>query len=251
MEKRITSVNNEQVKYWKKLLTAKGRKKEKAYIVETWHLVEEALTFASVRYCMLTEEMVRLYANKITCDYYVITEEIAKQIAQTQTPQPIFAVVAIEETQIDFSKGKYILLDALQDPGNVGTIIRTADAVGFSGVILGDGTVDCYNDKVLRAMQGSQYHLPVCRMNLQEAIQHFQTNHIVIYGTELNAEAVSLCDVPYTENCALILGNEGSGVSPELLKKTDKNVYIKMPGKAESLNVAVAAGLMMYHFVER
>lgn len=126
-------------------------------------------------------------------------------------------------------------------------MIRTADAAGLSGVILGEGSSDIYNSKVLRAMQGSNYHLPVIRKSLEDIIDNFKERGIPIYGTELNPEAISYTNVSKVKEYALIMGNEGKGVSQKLLEKTDQNIYIPIKGKAESLNVAIAAGILMYH----
>lgn len=246
----ITSVQNERIKQLKKLHKAKGRKQAGEYLVEGWHLVEEALKSDLVSICLLTQEMYDMYQSKITVDVIIISQEVVFALSQTQTPQPIFAVVRIVKPEVDLSCGKYLLLDGVQDPGNVGTMIRTADAAGFSAVIVGEGTVDIYNDKIVRSMQGSQFHIPIVKQSLHDVIDYFKAHHITVYGTELNDQALPLNDVPYSENCAIIVGNEGNGVSQEVLDKTDKNVYIPILGKAESLNVAVAAGIMMYHFVK-
>lgn len=246
----ITSVQNERIKQLKKLHTAKGRRQAGEYLVEGWHLVEEALKSNLVSVCLLTQDMYDTYQPFITSDVIIISQEVVSALSQTQTPQSIFAVVRMVTPTIDLSSGKYLLLDGVQDPGNVGTMIRTADAAGFSAVIVGEGTVDIYNDKIVRSMQGSQFHIPIVKQSLHEVIDRFKEHDIVVYGTELNEQAVQLFEVPYSENCAIVVGNEGNGVSKEILNKTDKNVYIPILGQAESLNVAVAAGIMMYHFVK-
>jgi len=139
------------------------------------------------------------------------------------------------------------LLDHVQDPGNVGTLIRTADAAGFSGVILGEGSADIYSTKVLRSMQGSHFHLPVVSANLFEVIDQLKKEKVPVYGTELNPAAITYTSIPESASVALILGNEGQGVQKELLTQTDQNVYIPLYGAAESLNVGVAGGILMYH----
>ena len=139
------------------------------------------------------------------------------------------------------------MLDHVQDPGNVGTLIRTADAAGFSGVILGEGSADIYSTKVLRSMQGSHFHLPVVSANLFEVIDQLKKEKVPVYGTELNPAAITYTSIPESASVALILGNEGQGVQKELLTQTDQNVYIPLYGAAESLNVGVAGGILMYH----
>ncbi|MBF0779901.1 MULTISPECIES: RNA methyltransferase [unclassified Granulicatella] len=248
---KITSVHNDYVKQWKKLLTTKGRKQAKAYLIESWHLVEEALKSPYVQYCMMNQAMYEQYGAVIQVPIYMISEDIVKLLAQTQTPQAIFAVVSMNEPTLDLSHGKYMLIDAVQDPGNLGTIIRTADAAGFSAVLVGSGSVDIYNDKTIRAMQGSQFHIVVCKVDLLDTIQHFKANRIKVYGTSLHERSQSLFDIEPIQNCAVIVGNEGSGVQQALLEASDQPIFIPMQGKAESLNVAVAASLIMYHFMKK
>ncbi len=126
-------------------------------------------------------------------------------------------------------------------------MIRTADAAGIDGVILGEGCADLYNPKVLRSAQGSHFHLPVVSMPLTEAIQQLKEQQVPILGTALQ-QAADYRQAAITDSFALLVGNEGSGVNPELLKETDSNVFIPIYGESESLNVAVAAGILLYHF---
>ncbi|KPD01469.1 putative TrmH family tRNA/rRNA methyltransferase [Geobacillus sp. BCO2] len=138
-----------------------------------------------------------------------------------------------------------LLIDAVQDPGNLGTMIRTADAAGIDAVILGEGCADLYNAKVVRATQGSLFHLPVVNGDLAQWIARFKEQGIPVYGTALE-KAVDYRTVPLSSSFALLVGNEGSGIRPELLGLTTENVYIPIYGQAESLNVAVAAGILLY-----
>ena len=138
---------------------------------------------------------------------------------------------------------KLLLLDRVQDPGNLGTLIRTADAAGVDAIILGEGCADPYNPKVVRATQGSLFHLPLIKADLSEFIDELE---IPVYGTALE-EAIPFKQVEPSETFALLVGNEGQGVSEELLGKTTKNLYIPIYGKSESLNVGIAAGILMYY----
>ncbi|PTQ84367.1 TrmH family RNA methyltransferase [Trichococcus patagoniensis] len=251
MEK-IVSMKNQKVKQWKKLQTTKGRKEAGAYLIEGTHLLKEAIKAeANIQEVVMTEAFHQQADLQIEeRDIIIVSQEILSSLAQTETPQGVVAIVQIPEaTPISEYKGKYILLDQVQDPGNLGTIIRTADAAGYTGVILGEGSVDLYNDKVLRSMQGSHFHLPVYRGDLKKLIPEMKSNGIPVYGTELNAAAVDYRTVSPTDTVALILGNEGNGVSDKVLALTDQNLYIPIFGEAESLNVAVAAGILLYHFV--
>lgn len=248
MEK-ILSKKNERVKKWKKLHTKKGREQAQAYLVEGFHLVSEALESQKEVKELLVSEQVKEedVAHYPEDKVVIISKEIAEQLSETETSQGVFAVVAKESTAIPEQVDKpFLFLDNVQDPGNVGTMIRTADAAGFGGVVLGKGTADLYNGKVLRSTQGSHFHLPVYEGDLAEWMAEFQSKEIPVYGTELNEEAVSYRDAKAPAVFGLVMGNEGNGVDKELLKQTTKNLYIPIAGQAESLNVAVAAGILMF-----
>lgn len=254
MEK-ITSTKNSKVKQWKKLHSSKGRKESGQYMLEGEHLyIEAKKSSMPPQEIIVTETFLDKYdtleQNTGTEHLYVVTEEIMKQISQTQTSQGIICILKMIENQLfhDF-KGKLVLLDGVQDPGNAGTIVRTADAAGFSGVVFGTGSVDPYNDKVVRSMQGSHFHIPIYRENLNNIISICNKKEVPIYGTALDKRASDFRNVPTSESMALILGNEGNGISKDILDQTSQNLYIPILGKAESLNVAVAAGILIYHFM--
>ncbi|KAF1295830.1 23S rRNA methyltransferase [Enterococcus sp. JM4C] len=248
----ILSVKNTTIKEIKKLHKKKYRVESQQYLLEGFHLIEEAVKYNNV----LTQVLVtqRGYQQwgawleaKAIADVSLVSDEVMKSISDLPTPQGILAVVAMAEAVITDWQGAWLLLDNVQDPGNVGTMVRTADAAGLSGIILGEGTADIYSTKTLRSMQGSHFHLPVVSMNLKDAISVFKEQTIPVYGTELNEFAVSYQDVSASQNFALIMGNEGQGVEKELLDLTDKNLYIPIKGHAESLNVGIAAGILMFH----
>ncbi|BCA85403.1 23S rRNA methyltransferase [Enterococcus saigonensis] len=249
--KEIQSNKNPLIKTLKKLHQKKYRDQQNQYLLEGFHLVEEAhKSGAEIQIILVSERGQKEWGNFLT-DYesicYLVSESILKELSDQPTPQGIIAVVAKDKRQQQLKKGAWILLDRVQDPGNVGTIIRTADAAGYDGVILGDGSADIYSTKVLRSMQGSNFHLPVITMNLVVAIHELKKMAVPIYGTELNKAAKQFDKVPKT-NAAILVGNEGQGVSKELLALTDQNLYIPIFGQAESLNVGVAAGILLYYF---
>lgn len=126
-------------------------------------------------------------------------------------------------------------------------MIRTADAAGIDAVILGKGTADLYNAKTLRSAQGSHFHIPVVRGELFEWVERLQDDNITVYGTALE-NAIPFTDVKTDGSFALVVGNEGSGITPQILAKTDQNVIVPIKGQAESLNVAVATGILLYAF---
>jgi len=246
----IESLKNPKVKALKKLLTKKEREKTKRFMVEGFHLVEEALNVEAVVELVITPSTTLpaewdIDAKEVTC----VTEEIFKELSDTETPQGILAVCKQPVSEFQSSFQRVLLIDAVQDPGNLGTIIRTADAANLDAVILGKGTVDVFNSKVIRSTQGSIFHIPIVKRDLTEMIQELKQLSIPVYGTSLQ-NSTPYRDVERTNSFAIIVGNEGNGVSQEVLKQTDHNLYIPIYGKAESLNVAIAAGILMYHFAE-
>jgi RNA methyltransferase, TrmH family len=245
--KYIQSDKNPQVKQWKKLLTRKERDKTGMFLVEGFHLVEEALSKKED-----VEEIILSERTEVppSLDYgsipvTVVTDEISRQLADTETTQGIFAVCSQPKNPQTHGK-TYLLIDSVQDPGNLGTMIRTADAAGIDAVIVGKGSVDMYNPKVLRSAQGSHFHLPVLSGDLSEWIPKLQAENIPVFGTALE-NGVVFTEAENNDAFALLVGNEGSGVNKELLDKTTNNLYIPIYGQSESLNVAVAAGILLYY----
>lgn len=180
-------------------------------------------------------------------DVFEISSEISHLISDTMTEQGVFAVVAISEPDMMLLYGKKLLLvDAVQDPGNVGTLIRTADAAGYDCVVLGRGSADLYNPKVIRSTQGSHFHIPVIQADLFEWVANLEEEGVPVIGAVLDDQAKSLNDMPKRETLALMVGNEGNGISEELQDRLSEKVYIPIYGDSESLNVAVAAGILLY-----
>ena len=252
--KRIESTQNELVKHWKKLVTLrKEREKSSEFIIEGFHLVEEALKNKEQILQIIVRDDVDLPLLWQTDDVQMVqvNEAVAKEIAETEKSQGVFAHCKVSEpTEIEMAGWrKVLLIDAVQDPGNIGTMIRTADAAGIDAVVLGKGCADAYNPKVMRSAQGSHFHIPVVRGELNDWIDRLQGDGVKVFGTSLE-EAISYRDITVTEDFAVIVGNEGAGISPQLLAKTDQNVIIPILGGAESLNVAVATGILLYAFVK-
>lgn len=253
--KKIESTQNALVKYWKKLATTrKERERSGEFIVEGFHLVEEALKNKEQVLQLIVREGVDLpmlwpIDNVATVE---ISAAVAKEFAETETSQGVFAVCKqpLLEDDVMASWRKVLLIDAVQDPGNIGTMIRTADAAGLDAVILGKGCADIYNPKTLRSAQGSHFHIPVLRGDLEEWIEQLQDNDVPVFGTALDEDAVVYNDIEHTGAFAIMMGNEGSGIQPQLLSMTDQNIIIPILGQAESLNVAVATGIVLYGFVK-
>lgn len=248
----LTSLKNQRVKDWKKLQHKKYRQSSQTYLLEGWHLVNEA-THAGVdiKELLVTKDAIDAHpeVTNLCQDVYLVTRQIMKAVLDEVTPQGIAAVVDLPDSHrlpAGPLNGGWLLLDRVQDPGNVGTMIRTADAAGFSGVVLSDRCAELYSPKVVRAMQGSQFHLQLFEGDLLKWIQDFKDAGAPVYGTELNPTAVDYRQAKTSPTFALIMGNEGHGMSKELLQLTDQNLYIPMPGNAESLNVAISAGILMF-----
>ncbi|OIJ13893.1 RNA methyltransferase [Anaerobacillus alkalilacustris] len=248
---RIESVKNIKIKTVKKLHTRKGREKLGSFLIEGEHLVEEALNSNVIINEIFIEENFTIPSNweLSNIPIYIVNDKIMKEICDTQTPQGIVAVCELlgRKPLTIVKNGLYLLIDQVQDPGNLGTIIRTADCAGLSGVILGSGTVDMYNSKVIRSTQGSLFHLPIVRGELTEWVKKLKSEKIPVYGTALNEKAKEYKTVSSPESFALIVGNEGNGLSKELLQVTDENLFIPIYGEAESLNVSIATGILLYH----
>jgi len=257
----IISVQNPRVKGWAKLHTRKEREKTGRFLLEGPHIVEEACRAGITLEAVLLEEeanvpewlntYLRAHGNT---DLIQVSRPVLEKIAETKTPQGMLAVAEKGERRPEALPEDCLLLvlDRLQDPGNVGTLIRTADAAGFDGVVIGDGSADLYNSKTLRSTMGSLFHLPIWQENIPEFIRRSkqQQPQLRIIGTSLQ-ESRPYTDVSYTGATALVIGNEGSGISDEVLALTDQNVIIPIHGRAESLNAAIAGSIMMYEAVRQ
>jgi RNA methyltransferase, TrmH family len=245
MNEMITSIKNEKVKAWKKLQKRKERFNTKTFLVEGFHLLQEAKNSD-----WNIKEIIVQAGSELPswCDEFEITivsDHVFEQITETKSPQGIAAIIQMKEMEKVVGKHT-LLIDSIQDPGNLGTIIRTADAAGFDGVILGNGTVDLYNDKVIRATQGSIFHIPIYQKDLQEVIPVLKADGFSIWATALEG-ATLYNEVSIDSKVAIVLGNEGAGVQQEIINQADKIVKIPIFGQAESLNVSIAAGILMYY----
>lgn len=237
----ITSVQNETIKKIMKLKQKKYRDEENLFLVEGFHLVEEAKKAGCIQRVIATSE------NLLDQDGLLVSQKAMEKLAFTKTPQPIMAICRKpSHTSFQPSLERYLLLDGIQDPGNLGTIIRTALAFGYDQMILSPECVDLYNDKVIRATQGALFQMKICQMDLLEAISLLQENHVPIYATSLH-HALSIEQYPIQKQMAFVLGNEGQGVSNEVLKQCDHALYIPIQS-IDSLNVAIAGAIVMYHF---
>ncbi|WP_033543610.1 TrmH family RNA methyltransferase [Planococcus sp. CAU13] len=253
--KRIESLQNSLVKHWKKLTTTrKERDKFSEFLVEGFHLTEESLKKKELVKGLIVREGVDIPDNWDIggVPLYSVTAAVAKEISETEHSQGIFAHCAQPEFSTDEQANwtRLLLIDAVQDPGNIGTMIRTASAAGIDAVILGKGCADPFNPKTVRSAQGSHFQIPVVRGELTDWVPQLKSSNIPVFGTSLQ-RAVPVHEAKTQERFGLIVGNEGSGVSPELLQLTDQNLVVPLYGDAESLNVAVATGILLYSLVPK
>lgn len=226
----------------------KWREKEQMYLLEGPHLIQEALfTGHEFLTTVLIDEGFHLPPDWPLTDIevYQVTHKIFTDLSQTETPQGVIGICQMKRPAISVQKGRYLLVDGVQDPGNLGTLIRTADAFGLDAIFLGEGCVDGYNAKTLRSAQGSHFHLPVVHRDLFSVTAEMKKADIPLYGSSLQGKDMTITDVPLPY-FGLVVGNEGNGASPELLAEMDEEVKIPMAGRAESMNVAVAAGILLY-----
>lgn len=243
----ITSKANQLIKQTKKLLQKKHR--QQSYLIEGWHLFEEAQQSGQgFRHIFVLEELAERVADQEKV--VLVSADVLKELTDSPSPQGIIA--EIDMPQLAFPtdyQGKYLILEDVQDPGNLGTIIRTADAAGFDGVFLSEKSADVYNSKTLRSMQGSHFHLPIWRTDIYKICREMQVHNTPVLATTLSKISVDYKTVPHQESFALVMGNEGQGISAEMTALADQLVHITMPGQAESLNVAVAAGILIFSFI--
>lgn len=243
----ITSKSNNLIKKTKKLLKKKYR--EQSYLIEGWHLFEEAEK-ANAEF--LNIFVLEDFADRVEhmSNVTFVTPEVLKELTDSKTPQGIIAEVAMPILPLaNLKAGCYLVLEDVQDPGNVGTMIRTADAAGLDGVLISDKSADIYNQKTLRSMQGSHFHLPVWRTNVYEACESLQNLGVPLIATTLSKDSVDYKTVKHDGNFALVMGNEGNGISDKMTNQADVLAHIIMPGQAESLNVAVATGIVLFSLI--
>ena len=235
----ITSINNEYIKEISKLNEKKYRDKSNKYLIEGLHLVTEALKYDIIDTIIIRED----FSYETDIKHIIVSNEVMKKLSDNPSIPKIMAVVNKKESTI--SGNKILLLDRLQDPGNLGTIIRSAVAFNFDTIILSNDTVDLYNSKVLRSTQGMLFNINILRQDLTNVINELKNNNYTIYGTKVD-NGNDVKEINNTNKFALIIGNEGTGISDNILKQCDKYLYIKMNNNCESLNAGVAASILMY-----
>lgn len=247
----ITSSANNQVKRVMQLnRKAKERKKQQIFVAEGWKMFQEAPRNWLER-VFVGENSWKEHKELLTgVDYEVVEEKIFAQMSDTMTPQGVLCLVRMPSyTEKDVVRGERplcLVLEDLQDPGNVGTILRTAEGAGVTGLILTKNTVDLFNPKTIRSTMGSIYRMPFVYLDEMEGILSvFREKGIRTYAAHLKGNA-SYEEEDYTGGTAFLIGNEGNGLSAELAGRADRLIRIPMEGEVESLNAAVASSILMY-----
>lgn len=254
----IESKENNLFKYTKKLKERKNRNKNNQYIIEGFRLIQEAFKAkVNIDYLIVTEDAFeridQFLLHYITEDtkIYKISESLFKELISTEGPQGIIAVINMNSMSLSDNGDFYLLCDKIQDPGNLGTIIRTSHAAGVQGIILTKGTVDIYNEKTIRSTMGSIFYIPIHYDNENlTLVKQLKEKGFNIVVTSLDTDK-NFFDVDLKGKVLLAVGNEGNGVSSEVFDLANTKVKIPMPGNAESLNVAIAASVIMYEKVRQ
>lgn len=255
---RLTGSQNPLIKEVRALRNKSGREEKGLYFIEGARFVAEALKEnIGIRYVVVSETfssgsgsyelLKKLNDTELNC--YVVPDSLFASISDTQTPQGILAVLGLERKQLmgaELSGGLLVILDIIKDPGNMGAIIRTADAAGCAGIIVPDGCVDVFNPKVLRSTMGSIFHVPVYHCNnIVEAMNTAREYGFMLCASHLEG-SISIYEADLSGQVALIIGSEAEGIGNETAENSDLLIRIPMEGRAESLNASVAAGVMIF-----
>lgn len=252
----ITSKDNEIIKHIKKLKEKKYREEFSEFIVEGIKMIDEAIKEnAKIKSIIICDDCKNQGAipsdlmyeiAKLDCIY--VSEKVFNTITDVINPQGIMAILEKpqnSENIIDYTASSYLILDNIQDPGNMGTILRTADSLGFKQIIISKGSADVYNLKVVRSTMGAIFRVKVIESeNLVKTVKAMKKHKINIYATDLKTDK-SIYDVDYSKS-AIVIGNEANGVSNEVLNEATERIKIPMIGKTESLNAAVATSVILY-----
>ena len=238
----IISKDNSKYKLWGKLQQKKYRQKEQLFLVEGLHLAVEAK-----KNNVLVEVLVREGTTTEFDEVTLIKQDLFDKLAGTVNSAGVMAVCQMPKAEITNFE-RLLLVDGVQDPGNLGTLIRSALAFGFDGLVLSEDTVDVYNEKVVRSTQGALFALPIIRRDLALYVEELQKKDVQVYAATLNDKAKPLNAVSTVDKMAFIVGNEGAGVRAELVATCNNSVVIEMSSSVESLNVGVAGSILMYQF---
>ncbi len=247
---RITSLQNPLVKSLVKLNSPAARRADGLFLLEGIKLCKEALNNGlDVRYCLCGDDpqAFELAEKCANAQCYLVTDAIISKLSTAKTPQKIIMVAAIPDESQRIVGGAVVLaLDGISDPANLGSMLRTAEAFGVTDVFCSDQTVDLYSTKVLRGAMGSSFRVHVHRGDLAANLIELKEKGYRIFSTALTGNDVLLHQVDFSSKCVIVIGNEGNGVSREILDLSDQSILIPMAGKNESLNAAAAAAVVLW-----
>ena len=256
----ITSKDNELIKHIRKLKDKKYRDESNEYVVEGVKLVEEAVKEnAKIKQIIVCEDTTRTYEipthimlEIARYECISVSNKIFNIITQVTNPQGIMAIIEknAQNAKIDYTQDIIVVLDDVQDPGNLGTILRTVDSIGLNQIIVSKGTADAFNSKVVRSTMGAIFRIKIIEVeNLAQAIKEMRKHHFKLMVTSLQTKN-SIYDIDFYKKI-IVIGNEANGVSKEIQDMADDKAKIPMLGRTESLNASVAAGVVMYEYVRQ
>ena len=248
----ISSLENNTIKRIKKLKQRKYREEEKRFLAEG----RKFLDFDYQPELIILKENFEEIENinnkleKFDCRKIVVNDKIFKELTSQENSQGVILVYPYCSSDIEDLKNNIVVLDKVQDPGNLGTIIRVADAAGFRDIILTKGSVDCYNEKCVRSSMGSIFNMNIIYMEESTLINYLREKKFKLHITALEKNSIEYTQMTLANKNAVVFGSEGNGVSEEFLKSADETVIIPIYGSAESLNVAIASGIILYKVKE-
>lgn len=252
----IESVSNAHVKKINRLKkSARFRRKEKCFIAEGFKLVEEAFSHDKVRQVYVSSEVEDEYFSRFSHKISEscierVSASVFREISDTATPQGILALVEMPEYSREEIVAKenaaLVCLEDIRDPGNLGTIIRTAEGAGMSALVMSEGCVDLFNPKVVRATMGAMFRMPFyITKNMTTEVEYLRSEGFTMYAAQLDGTMI-YSECSYEGKTGILIGNEANGIRPETSAVTDEKIIIPMEGGVESLNAAVSAAILMY-----
>lgn len=260
----VSSKENQQVKLWKQLSAdGRARRKQRLFACEGARLcADAALSNVHIKTVLYTDHAAQTYAAALqtvigVADTAVcITAALAQHMAQTTSPQGVFCICEMPQSPVDLcalsANGRYLALEDIQDPSNLGTVIRTAEALGLDGLLLSNGCCDVYNPKVLRGSMGGVFRLPFTYVDdMAAAVTFLRENGLCTYACVPDADAGDIRHAALNDGCVCLIGNEGNGLKAATIAACDEKLTIVMQGRAESLNAATAASIVMWEMQRR
>lgn len=243
----ITSRNNKKIKYVNSLKNRKNREKDEVFIIEGEKVLDEYIDKIQIKDIYITEEYKNKYSEAI-----LVSDEVFEKISNTKNPQGVLAICKQLEYDLDIvnrkENGTFILLEEISDPGNLGTIIRTADAAGIDAIFISSKSVDLYNSKVIRATMGSIFNIPIfTNIEIKDVINDLNCD---VLALDLEGSQ-NIYEINLNKKIALLMGNESRGLKNTSKKLANKKVKIPMQGDAESLNLAMATGIITYEVIRQ